>query len=202
MSICEDLFELVLSTSVLYKNTHLSKLEFHDSFRFGVLSPKRCPVVLKFEGIQEAHFHIALTMASASDWPDLISSLQVAAKSWGGFNWDSKSQLWDSTATQSKEAREQSLAARKQLAETTKQFKKSVKNVEQAGTTLGSSNTDDNATAAVKAIELLAKNCRQTVKAYQGKSRISIDFDSRIKTLPHCTAACVNSFDAQRKLII
>eukprot|EP00980_Cylindrotheca_fusiformis_P007860 scaffold1669_cov129-Cylindrotheca_fusiformis.AAC.71 len=98
---------------------------------------------------------------------DLISSLQAASKSWAAFNWDSKAKQWDSTAAQSKEAREQSLTARKQLADTTKQFKKSVKNVEQAGSTLGSSNTDDNAAATVKAIEMLAKNCRQTVKAYQ-----------------------------------
>jgi homeobox protein cut-like len=113
-------------------------------------------------------------MASPSDWSDLLSSLQVDSKSWSAFNWDSKAIQWDSTAVQSKEAREQSLAARKQLAETTKQFKKSVKNVEQAGLSLGSSNTDDNAADTVKAIELLAKNCRQTVKSYQGKSRFCI----------------------------
>jgi hypothetical protein len=113
-------------------------------------------------------------MASPSDSSDLLSSLQVASKSWSAFNWDSKAIQWDSTAVQNKEAREQSLAARKQLAETTKQFKKSVKNVEQAGSSLGSSNTDDNAADTVKAIELLAKNCRQTVKSYQGKSRFCI----------------------------
>jgi hypothetical protein len=97
-----------------------------------------------------------------------LSSLQVASKSWTGFNWESKARQWDATASQNKEAREQSLTARKQLAETTKQFKKSVKNVEQAGSSLGSSNTNDNATATVNAIDVLAKNCRQTVKAYQG----------------------------------
>lgn len=107
----------------------------------------------------------------ASELSDLQSSLQLASKSWGSFNWDSKAKQWDSTTAQSKEAREQSLAARKQLAETTKQFKKSVKNVEQVGATLGTANTAENAAATVKAIEALAKNCRQTVKAYQGMSK-------------------------------
>lgn len=107
----------------------------------------------------------------ASDWSELKSSVQVASKNWGSFNWDSKTKQWESTSAQSKEAREQSLAARKQLAETTKQFKKSVKNVEQVGSTLGAANTADNAAATVKAIEVLAKNCRQTVKAYQGRSK-------------------------------
>ena len=107
----------------------------------------------------------------ASDLPELQASLQLASKSWGSFNWDSKVKQWDLAAAQCKEAREQSLAARKQLAETTKQFKKSVKNVEQVGATLGTSNTTENAAATVKAIEVLAKNCRQTVKAYQGKNK-------------------------------
>ena len=106
----------------------------------------------------------------ASDWSELQSSLQVASKSWASFNWDSKAKQWETITAQSKEAREQSLAARKQLAETTKQFKKSVKNVEQVGSTLGGANTAENAAATVKSIEVLAKNCRQTVKAYQGMS--------------------------------
>ena len=104
-----------------------------------------------------------------SDWSDLQSSLQLASKSWSSFNWDSKIKQWELTTTQSKEAREQALAARKQLAETTKQFKKSVKNVEQVGSALSTSNTAENTAATVKAIEVLAKNCRQTIKAYQGK---------------------------------
>jgi len=110
---------------------------------------------------------LKLVSTMASDWSELQSSLQVASKNWGSFNWDSKTKQWESTTAQSKEAREQSLAARKQLAETTKQFKKSVKNVEQVGSTLGAANTAENAAATVKAIEVLAKNCRQTVKAYQ-----------------------------------
>ena len=99
----------------------------------------------------------------------LISSLQGASNSWQGFNWESKSKQWIATTTQQKDSREQSLAARKQLAETTKQFKRSVKNLEQAGSSLGSSNTQENASVTVKAIESLQKSCRQTVKAYQGE---------------------------------
>ena len=106
----------------------------------------------------------------ASEMSELHSPLQLASKSWGSFNWESKTKQWESTTAQSKEAREQSLAARKQLAETTKQFKKSVKNVEQVGASLATANTTENAAATVKAIEALAKNCRQTVKAYQGRS--------------------------------
>jgi hypothetical protein len=106
----------------------------------------------------------------------LLSSLQVASKNWVDFDWTGKAKQWDSAANQNKEARELSQAARKHLADTTKQFKRSVKNVEQAGSSLGSSNTQDNATAAVKAIEALAKNCRLTVKSYQG-TLIYVDRD-------------------------
>lgn len=99
----------------------------------------------------------------------LLSSLQVAAQNWAVFDWDGKAKQWESIAVQNKEARDQSVAARKQLAENTKQFKRSVKTVETAGVNLNSSNSDENAAATVKAIEALAKSCRVTVKAYQGK---------------------------------
>lgn len=99
----------------------------------------------------------------------LLSSLQVASKNWIGFDWITKAQSWDAASSQNKEAREQSVAARKQLAETTKQFKRSVKSVEQAGSNLGSANTEENVLSTVKAIETLARNCRLTVKAYQGE---------------------------------
>ena len=98
----------------------------------------------------------------------VFSSLQAASQGWVGFDYVGKAKQWEATTGQNKEAREQSLAARKQLAETTKQFKRSVKNVEQAGSSLSSSNTPENASSTVKAIEVLAKNCRLTVKAYQG----------------------------------
>lgn len=101
----------------------------------------------------------------------LLSSLQVASKNWAGFDWAGKAKQWDATSSQSKEVRELSQAARKHLAETTKQFKRSVKGVEQAGSLLSTSNTDENAAATVKTIEALAKNCRLTVKGYQGRLR-------------------------------
>ena len=78
-------------------------------------------------------------------------------------------QQWDTSAAQTKEARELSVAARKQLAEDTKQFKKSVKTVETAGANLQTSNTEETANATIKAIDALAKSCRVTIKAYQGK---------------------------------
>lgn len=99
----------------------------------------------------------------------LVSSLQVASQNWVGFDWANKTKEWDFVSSQSKEAKEQSLAARKHLADTTKQFKKSVKGLEQAGSSLGSANTDESSVAAVKAIDALAKSCRVTVKAYQGE---------------------------------
>ena len=98
----------------------------------------------------------------------VVSSLQVAAQNWALFDWDGKAKLWETAASQSKEARDLSMTARKQLAENTKQFKKSVKAVETAGTNLNSALTEDNASATVKAIETLSKNCRITVKGYQG----------------------------------
>ena len=101
----------------------------------------------------------------------VLSSLQTASQNWIGFEYATKQSQWDATCNQNKEAREQSQAARKHLAETTKQFKRSVKSVEQAGSSLSSSNTPENATTTVKAIETLAKNCRLTVKAYQGKRK-------------------------------
>ena len=99
----------------------------------------------------------------------LVATLQAAAQNWRAFDWNGKVQQWDVSAAQTKEARELSLAARKQLADDTKQFKKSVKNVETAGTNLQASNTEETATATIKAIDALAKSCRVTIKAYQGK---------------------------------
>ena len=97
----------------------------------------------------------------------LLQSLQAASQVWTTFDWSSKSKQWEFQANQNREAREASLGARKQLAETTKQFKRCVKSVEQAGTALASSNSSENASATVSAIESLAKQCRLTVKAYQ-----------------------------------
>jgi len=101
------------------------------------------------------------------DSESLLSSLETASQNWIRFDFSGKQQHWDLTTSQNSKAREQSQAARKQLAETTKQFKRSVKTVEQAGISLSTSNSPENAMATVKAIETLAKNCRLTVRAYQ-----------------------------------
>jgi len=93
--------------------------------------------------------------------------VQGAGENWGSFPWDMKG--WEATSSQYKEAKEASLATRKQLAETTKQFKRSVKAVETAGTTLSTERSEENSNNAVKAIDAMAKSCRITVKAYQGK---------------------------------
>ena len=108
-----------------------------------------------------------MTSASSEQEASLVSSLRVASQNWVAFDWTGKSNQWDAVLNQSKEAKEQALTARKGLAETTKQFKRSVKTVEQAGSSLGAANTDENATATVKTIETLAKQCRLTVKSYQ-----------------------------------
>jgi homeobox protein cut-like len=108
-----------------------------------------------------------MTSAPSEQEALLISSLQVASQNWVAFDWTAKSNQWDAVLNQSKEAKDQALTARKTLAETTKQFKRSVKTVEQAGSSLGAANTDENATATVKTIETLAKQCRLTVKSYQ-----------------------------------
>ena len=96
-----------------------------------------------------------------------LQSLQGASEVWTKFDWSSKSKQWELQASQNKEAREASQDARKKLADTTKQFKRCVKGVEQAGSALASSNSNDNASATVSAIETLAKQCRLTVKSYQ-----------------------------------
>jgi homeobox protein cut-like len=108
-----------------------------------------------------------MTSAPSEQEALLLSSLRAASQNWAAFDWTSKSNQWDAVLNQSKEAKDQALSARKTLAETTKQFKRSVKTVEQAGSSLAVANTDENATATVKTIETLAKQCRLTVKSYQ-----------------------------------
>lgn len=98
----------------------------------------------------------------------LLASLQQSAKGWKSFDWSNKAPQWDATTNQNQEARDASHSARKLLSENTKSFKKSVKNVETAGTTLGSDPSGENVVAAVKAIESVAKLARVTVKSYQG----------------------------------
>jgi hypothetical protein len=99
----------------------------------------------------------------------LLASLQKALKGWKSFDWAAKASQWETTSSQNKEAREASQGARKTLSEHTKSFKKSVKTVETAGIALESDPSGDNVTAAVKAIENVAKLARVTVKSYQGE---------------------------------
>mmetsp|Transcript_16311 Transcript_16311/g.23000 ORF Transcript_16311/g.23000 Transcript_16311/m.23000 type:complete len:819 (-) Transcript_16311:232-2688(-) len=109
-------------------------------------------------------------LASTSGDQDalLLSSLQVASQSWVSFDWNSRRDQWEKTLLQTKESREQSLSARKQLGETTKQFKRSVKNTEQASTALSqNTSSQDHVQSTIKAMDVLAKECRKTVKAYQ-----------------------------------
>jgi len=98
----------------------------------------------------------------------LLLSLQVASQAWATFDWGGKKSQLDKLTSQTREQKEHSQAARKQLGETTKQFKKSVKSMEQASTalkTLGSQ--DGESVTAIKAMDGLAKECRQTIKRYQ-----------------------------------
>ena len=98
-----------------------------------------------------------------------ILSLQKASKTWKSFDWAGKAAQWEITSMENKESRESSQAVRKHLAETTKLLKRAVKTIEVSGKTLGSSQTEDNVTATIKAIETLSKQARITVKSYQGE---------------------------------
>ena len=96
----------------------------------------------------------------------LLQSLQIASQAWVAFDWDGKTAQLEKASAVTREQKDLSLAARKLLAETTKAFKKSVKSMEQASASLKAKAPDaDN--AAVKAMDSLAKDCRQTIKSYQ-----------------------------------
>ena len=98
----------------------------------------------------------------------LIQSLQSVSDQFQAFGWNETLTEAQSTIGNHQESKEQSVAARKVLADTTKQFKAKVKAVDEAGKTLSSSAGDEAAaTSAVKAIEVLSKHCRLTVKSYQ-----------------------------------
>ena len=97
-----------------------------------------------------------------------MSTLQVASQSWMAFDWGSRLTQLDNAVAQAKEQKDQSLAARKLLAETTKLFKRSVKSMEQAsGGLVENPSSEENVANAVKSMDVLAKECRKTVKAYQ-----------------------------------
>lgn len=96
----------------------------------------------------------------------VLQSLQVAYQTWATFDWVGKKTQLDKASAVTREQKDQSLAARKQLAETTKTFKKSVKTMELAAASL-KVKAPDSDNAAVKAMDNLAKDCRQTIKSYQ-----------------------------------
>lgn len=101
-----------------------------------------------------------------------LASLQKASKTWKSFDWSSRASQWEATTSENKELRDSSMAARKQLADATKLFKRAVKNIETSGKTLGSSTSEENVAAMIKAIEAVSKNARVTVKSYQGKINV------------------------------
>lgn len=97
----------------------------------------------------------------------MFQSLQLASKAWASFDLNSRRGSLEKTAATTKEQKEQSLAARKQLADTTKQFKRSVKAMEQASSALKEGMSAETVGTSVKAMDNLAKECRQTIKSYQ-----------------------------------
>ncbi|KAI2496811.1 CASP C terminal [Fragilaria crotonensis] len=110
----------------------------------------------------------SLSAPAAAELQDaaLLQSLQIASQAWVAFDWDGKMAQLEKASAVTREQKDLSLAARKLLAETTKTFKKSVKSMEQASASLKSKAPDaDN--LAVKAMDSLAKDCRQTIKSYQ-----------------------------------
>ena len=96
-----------------------------------------------------------------------VAMIQPHVDCWASFNWQSTLSSVTVTLQAAKEAHKQSTQARKQLSETTKQFKRSLKNAEQASGTLGTSLSQENADASIKAVESLASECKTTIKAYQ-----------------------------------
>ena len=112
----------------------------------------------------------SLTTAAAEQQQDaaLLQSLQVASQAWATFDWNGKKLQFDKASAINREQKDQSLAARKLLADTTKTFKKSVKSMEQASSALKQNSPDaENVAVAVKAMDSLSKDCRQTIKSYQ-----------------------------------
>ncbi|GKY93338.1 hypothetical protein MPSEU_000301400 [Mayamaea pseudoterrestris] len=97
----------------------------------------------------------------------LSVSIQQAVQGWSALDWAATQAAVNHALLEMKTAKDQSLVARKQLAETTKSFKKTVKVVETCSFTLVSSNTPDAVQAVVKAVDVLGKQSRTTVKSYQ-----------------------------------
>jgi multidrug efflux pump subunit AcrA (membrane-fusion protein) len=102
----------------------------------------------------------------------VLQSLQVALQTWATFDWVGKKTQLDKASAVTREQKDQSLAARKLLAETTKAFKKSVKSMELAAASL-KVKAPDSDNAAVKAMDNLAKDCRQLSNHTKKKSIIS-----------------------------
>lgn len=108
---------------------------------------------------------VSTSVSSEND--TLMQMLQMASQAWDNFEWTARLEQLDAAATAAREQKEQSLAARKQLGETTKVFKKSVKTMDQACVGLKQNSGESDISSAVKAMDVLSKECRQTIKAYQ-----------------------------------
>ena len=110
----------------------------------------------------------SLSIPAAAELQDaaLLQSLQVASQAWTAFDWDGMMAQLEKASSVTREQKDLSLAARKLLAETTKAFKKSVKSMEQASASL-KLKAPDSDNAAIKAMDSLSKDCRQTIKSYQ-----------------------------------
>jgi homeobox protein cut-like len=109
----------------------------------------------------------SVSTSSEDKVTSLLGALQDASKAWTDFDWEGKLMQLQKAASTTREQKESSLAARKVLADTTKVFKKSVKTMEQSSSTLKNKIQDTDISAAVKSMDTLAKDCRQTIKAYQ-----------------------------------
>eukprot|EP00546_Thalassionema_frauenfeldii_P001088 CAMPEP_0178936370 /NCGR_PEP_ID=MMETSP0786-20121207/25141_1 /TAXON_ID=186022 /ORGANISM="Thalassionema frauenfeldii, Strain CCMP 1798" /LENGTH=757 /DNA_ID=CAMNT_0020614777 /DNA_START=1 /DNA_END=2275 /DNA_ORIENTATION=- len=97
-----------------------------------------------------------------------MQMLQLSSQAWDNFEWTVRLEQLDTATATAREQKEQSLAARKQLGETTKVFKKAVKTMDQACVGLKQNSGESDISSAEKpAMDVLSKECRQTIKAYQ-----------------------------------
>jgi homeobox protein cut-like len=99
-----------------------------------------------------------------------VENVEAATQAWVAFGLASRQipQL-EETSNQIKQQRDQSSSNRKRLADTTKQFKKAVKSTETSTAANLALLTEEHPAigGTSKAIELLGKECRTTIKAYQ-----------------------------------
>lgn len=91
------------------------------------------------------------------------STLLQALPLWTKFSLDTRRPTLDALASTTKDHTKSSQERRKKLADATKQFKKSVKTADTALAT----NSDDDDNHHKKVMEILGKECRTIVRAYQ-----------------------------------